>query len=97
MARKPRIQYPGAICHILSREDRGWGELKELNEMGFEELCSGLAKETWQNAETHRPGQEICELENRPGPGTRKRDQRHQSVDSPTPEHGASEQRKSSY
>ncbi len=41
MARKPRIQYPGAIYHILSREDRGWGELKELNEMGFEVLVAG--------------------------------------------------------
>ena len=41
MARKPGIQHPGAIYHIFSREDRGWGELKELNEMGYEELVAG--------------------------------------------------------
>ena len=41
MARKPRIQFPGAIYHILSCEDRGWGDLKELNEMGYEELVAG--------------------------------------------------------
>ena len=41
MARKPRTQFPGAIYHILSREDRGGRELKELNEMGYEELVAG--------------------------------------------------------
>ena len=41
MARKPRIQFPGAIYQILSCEDRGWGDLKELNEMGYEELVAG--------------------------------------------------------
>ena len=41
MARKPRIQFPEAIYHILSREDREGGEIKELNEMGYEELVAG--------------------------------------------------------
>ena len=92
-------------AHSVSRSDLpylvprrpGMGRSQGAERNGIRRTCSGLAKETLQNAKTHRRGQEICELENRPGPGAEKIDQRHQSVDSPSPEHGASEQRESSY
>ena len=49
MARKPRIEFPGAIYHLMGR-DWGGPELRELNEQRWEEVVKAELKrrdKTW--------------------------------------------------
>jgi hypothetical protein len=68
MARKLRVQYPGAICHVMNRGDQREAVFRDDKDRQKLLVTLGEAcrKTEWPAAAPFLPRRAICNLENLP-------------------------------